>query len=190
MARAFTRLTLSCFAAGLVIVMAEAVSAQTTNGTTTGATTPSDTATWQADRTRSDPGLGGVTMQCSTRSFNVAVKIAAAGPPHAHAKVKLAAADPSTPGTPRSVEFDATVAAGGAIRLPMQAAELLSGAWKSQNELRVEVTDNGATISGVVPVAGLGSAVANCPTRVALERALNRRLLPPGPLRATQVSPR
>ena len=61
------------------------------------------------------------------------------------------------------VHFDASVLpSGSSIGLPHETEVFAKGAWKSADQLKVEIEGDGATIQGIVSVSKLGQAIAYC----------------------------
>lgn len=114
-----------------------------------------------ADTSRSDLELAGLMIRCNGGRAELAVVLLRAFPLRAHPLVKL-----GNPG--HEAQFEATVGPPGtAVVLPGDPKTIMRGPWESESELFIRVIDGGATVSGVVALAGLRSAfnvlMANCP---------------------------
>jgi hypothetical protein len=116
--------------------------------------------TQTADITKSDLDLAGLMLRCGQTGVEVLVVLVEPLPPRAHPKVSV-----STGGA--ALDLPATVVPPGAlILLPQDASVLANGPWQNAAELTIDVEDSSERVKGVVPVAGLSSALpklmANC----------------------------
>jgi len=121
-----------------------------------------------ADTAKSDFGLAGLALRCQDGGVEVIVVLVGALPLRAHPKIVV-----STGG--KGADFSATVVPPGAsLLLPHLASELASGPWTVAGEVAIQIEPGqieGAPslIRGVIPLAGLGSALptllANCPSQ-------------------------
>jgi hypothetical protein len=117
-----------------------------------------------ADITKSDLDLAGLMVRCGQTGTEVVIALVQPLPPRARPKVSV-----STGGS--AISFTATVVPPGAlVLLPQDASALADGPWQNAAELTVAVEDSSSEqVKGVIPLAGLGSALpnllANCPAR-------------------------
>jgi len=115
------------------------------------------------DLLRSDPDLAGLIIRCAEQGPEVLIALITPLPPRAHPQVVL-----GDPKRPTRVEAK-VVPPGASILLPGDAAALASGPWQTLAELPVEVSGEGATVRGIIPLRGLDAALrtlrANCPAR-------------------------
>jgi hypothetical protein len=116
-----------------------------------------------ADMTRSDLDLAGVMLRCGEPAGQLEIVIVAVTPfpPRARPDITIA-----TDG--KEWRFSARVASPGAeLQLPAEAMGLAAGPWQSARELAVKVTSPEQSFGGVIPVMGLGEALAtlasSCP---------------------------
>ena len=125
-----------------------------------GSTSETVSAMRTVDTARSDINLAGLSLRCAPGGMQV-VLILPSSLPRAHQpRVTL------TAGANRN-EFDASVTpGGGALLLPPAASSLAAGNWQNASELSIEIATNTNPIRGIVPIAGLSSALqslsANC----------------------------
>ncbi len=114
-----------------------------------------------ADVAKSDLEFAGLMLRCGERSVEVLVVLVRAFPPRAHPQVRVSAGSATAKFTASVVPPDVLVL------LPHEATALAEGAWQAAAELAVTVEDGQGTIRGVVPLTGLGHALAllrsNCP---------------------------
>jgi len=120
-----------------------------------------------ADISRSSPDLAGLLIRCrqatdidipEAAAIDILIVLVRPLSPRARPKVKITAA-----GAERS--FNATVVPpGSAILLPHEAQSLATGDWRGSTELAVDIEDIELTARGIVPIDGLGSALANLTT--------------------------
>ena len=114
-----------------------------------------------ADTSRSDLDLAGLMIRCSGERSELAIVLLSPFPLRAHPQVTFGDGA-------HSARFEANVGPPGtAIVLAGDPKELLGKAWSNESDLFIRVTDGPKTISGVVPLAGVQSALrllrANCP---------------------------
>lgn len=119
------------------------------------------TITRTADVSKSDLEFAGLMLRCGEKSVEVLIVLVRAFPPRAHPAVKVTAGSSTT-------EFTASVAPPEVLLLlPHEATALAAGPWQAATELAVTVEDERGAIRGVVPLTGLGRALAllrsNCP---------------------------
>lgn len=106
--------------------------------------------------------LAGLMLRCSKNGIEVLIVSVKPFPPRDHPKVTVET-DPH-----HRTEFSASVVTPGAlVLLPPAATSLAEGPWKNASELSATVKDADTTVSGVVPLAGLESALgalrSSCP---------------------------
>jgi len=114
-----------------------------------------------ADVLKSDLEFAGLMLRCGERSVEVLIVLVRAFPPRAHPKVKVTAGS-------ATAEFAASVVPPEVLLLlPHEASALAAGPWQAAPELTVTIEDERGAIRGVVPLTGLGQALAllrsNCP---------------------------
>jgi hypothetical protein len=114
-----------------------------------------------ADVSRSDLEFAGLMLRCGERSIDVLVVLVRVFPPRARPKVEI------TTGS-SSAEFTASVVQPGVLLLlPPDATALAVGSWQAATELTVTIEGEQGAIRGVVPLTGLGRAIAllksSCP---------------------------
>jgi hypothetical protein len=106
-----------------------------------------------ADVSRSDADLAGLMLRCAHGDIEVLIIVFEPRPPGSRPWVKVSAA-----GT--EAKFEATIALPfTALLLPPDAAALLTGRWRSSDEITVEVQGDPAPVRGIVSLAGLGLAL-------------------------------
>ncbi|WP_298885745.1 hypothetical protein [uncultured Bradyrhizobium sp.] len=110
-----------------------------------------------ADTTRSDPDLAGLLVRCQDKpGFEVLLAVVRPLPPRRKRDVTI------TLGTAHPVLHAEISSAGTSLILPLEASTLAI-----QDELAVKVDDPDGSIQGVIPLGGLGPALAklaaNCP---------------------------
>jgi hypothetical protein len=124
-----------------------------------------------ADTTRSDMELAGLLLQCGLESrdtrlggagLTVSIVTVTPFPPRVKPTVVIAADG-------QEWRFEASVSPPGAeLLLPQGAALLASGPWQSARELSIKVSFQERSFDGIIPVDGIGAALArlaaNCPT--------------------------
>ncbi len=118
-----------------------------------------------ADITKSDLDLAGMMLRCGEPGVEVLLVLVRPLPPRAHPKVVVSAAG-------KSAEFNAAIVPpGAAILLPKEVVSLALGPWEAASELAVQIDTRDSevnTVRGVVPLTGLGVAMAhlraNCPS--------------------------
>ena len=112
------------------------------------------------DTARSDINLAGLSLRCAPGGIQVVLIVLSPLPRASQPRVTL------TAGANRN-EFEASVTQGGeALLLPQAAISLVTGDWQNAAELSIEIATNSNPIRGIVPIAGLPSALrylaANC----------------------------
>jgi len=107
-----------------------------------------------ADVSKSDLEFAGLMLRCGDRSVEVLIVLVRPFPPRAHPKVDVSAGS-------ATAEFTASVAQPEVLLLlPREATRLAAGSWQAATELTVTVEDERGAIRGVVPLTGLGHALA------------------------------
>ena len=114
-----------------------------------------------ADVSKSDLEFAGLMLRCGEGSVQVLIVLVRAFPPRAHPSVKLTAGS-------ATAELTASVVPPEVLLLlPREATSLAAGPWQAATELTVTVEDERGAIRGIVPLTGLGHALAllrsNCP---------------------------
>jgi hypothetical protein len=106
-----------------------------------------------ADTGRSDPDFVGLMLRCTQSGPEAVIILIVPLPPRARPHVMLSV------GAERQMRLDATIGTPASIVvLPRPAAVALMGAWRSADELSVEVEAEGPAIRGVIALAGLDQA--------------------------------
>jgi hypothetical protein len=116
-----------------------------------------------SDTAKSDLSLAGLTLRCGRGSFEVLLILLEPLPHGDNPAVII------TNG-PNPTQFDAAVIQGGeALLLPQAASSLAAGDWQKASELSIEIAVKPVPIRGIVPIAGLSSALQiltqNCGSR-------------------------
>jgi len=107
-----------------------------------------------ADVSKSDLEFAGLMLRCGERSVEVLIVLVRAFPPRVHPKVEVSAGS-------ATAEFTATVVPPNMLLLlPYEATVLAAGPWQAATDLAVTVEDERGVIRGVVPLTGLGHALA------------------------------
>jgi hypothetical protein len=114
-----------------------------------------------ADISKSDLEFAGLMLRCGESSVEVLIVLVRTFPPRARPKVKVMAGS-------ATAEFSASVVPPEVLLLlPHESTALAAGPWQAATELAVTVEEERGAIRGVVPLAGLGRALAllrsNCP---------------------------
>jgi hypothetical protein len=109
----------------------------------------------------SDRDLAGLMLRCHGASPEVIVIVITPFPPHAQPSVTIGA-------NGREWHFAAQLVSPGAeLLLPAAATDLASGPWQSAHQLAVKISWDQQSIAGVIPIDGLGNALAtlagHCP---------------------------
>ncbi len=112
-----------------------------------------------ADTSRSDLDLAGLMIRCNGERSELAIVLLSAFPLRARPQVTLGN---------EGARFEATVGPPGTtVVLAGDPKELLGKAWSNESDLLIRVSDGPKTVSGVVSLAGVQSALislrANCP---------------------------
>ncbi len=115
-----------------------------------------------ADISRSDLDLAGLMLRCGEKGIEVAFVVVTPFSPHAHPDITIEAGG-------KAWRFAARVISPGAqLLLPAEAASLVTGPWTVAHELTVNVKSEEQSFHGVVPIDGIGKAVAElaakCPS--------------------------
>jgi hypothetical protein len=108
-----------------------------------------------ADVAKSDLEFAGLMLRCGEKSVEILIVLVKAFPPRANLKVKLVAGASTAELTASVVPPDVL------LLLPSDAIALATGAWQGATELSVTVVDQRGAIRGVIPLAGLGHALAS-----------------------------
>jgi hypothetical protein len=107
-----------------------------------------------ADVSKSDPEFAGLMLRCGEKSIEVLIVLVRAFPPRVHPKVEVSAGS-------ATAELTASVVSPEVLLLlPHEATALAAGPWQAATELAVTVEDERGAIRGVVPLTGLGRALA------------------------------
>ncbi len=106
-----------------------------------------------ADTLQSDPDFAGLMIRCAPKGkIDVLVALIQPFPPQSHPQVTIGFAG-------KTMVFEGSMAAAGAaVILPDEAANLVSGPWQMLPSLTVDVEENKNQIKGVVALDGLKSA--------------------------------
>jgi hypothetical protein len=109
-----------------------------------------------ADTLKSDPEFVGLMVRCGPQSrIDVLLVVVTPLPPQSRPRVTITSPK-------QSVSFVATTAAGGAaIALPVEASELVAGAWHAVPALSISIEENDIGIRGLVDLTGLPAAYRN-----------------------------
>lgn len=112
-----------------------------------------------SDTSKSDFNLAGLTLRCGRGSPEILLIVLEPLPHGSHPSVIIGRA-----------EFEASAVQGGeALLLPPAASSLAAGDWQKATELSVEIAIGPVPIRGVVPIAGLSTALQllsqNCAVR-------------------------
>jgi hypothetical protein len=117
-----------------------------------------------ADTTRSDPELAGLMIRCAEKSgLEAILALVRPIPPRSKRDVVVAA------GTAQVLLHAEVTSAGTALLLPVETSTFTTGPWRSSKEIAVTINDPDGEIRGVIPIDGIGPAMAklsgNCPPR-------------------------
>jgi len=106
------------------------------------------------DGSRSDIDLAGIMLRCGEQSVEVIVVVVTPFPPHSQPEVSVRA-------NSQEWRFTAKVISPGAeLLLPAEASQLASGPWQAARELAIKVISQERSFAGVIPIAGIGEALA------------------------------
>lgn len=106
-----------------------------------------------ADLERSDPRLAGFMLRCGKEGIEAVVVVVEPFPPHARPQITLRAAGQES-------NFSGTIIPPGAgIRLPGEAARLVTGSWHMARELEIKVSGDGAAFAGIITLSGFAEAL-------------------------------
>jgi hypothetical protein len=116
-----------------------------------------------SDTAKSDIGLAGLTLRCGRGSPEALLILLEPLPHGTNPTVTIA-------NGPDRAQFEASAIQGGeAILLPQAASSLAAGDWQKASELSIEIAVKPVPIQGIVPIAGLSSALQilnqNCASR-------------------------
>jgi hypothetical protein len=107
-----------------------------------------------ADVSKSDLEFAGLMLRCGEKSVEVLIVLVRPFPPRVRPRVEISAGS-------ATAQFTATVVPPEVLLLlPREATALAAGSWQGASELKVTVEDERGPIRGVVPLAGLGRALA------------------------------
>ena len=105
------------------------------------------------DPMRSDIGIAGLMLRCSEAGFDTILVVVTPYPPSAAPQVTIASGAESR-------TFAASVLpTGAALALPAAASDLARTVWRGGVELSVSISDDGATLNGVIPIPNLDAAL-------------------------------
>ncbi len=111
-----------------------------------------------ADIARSDVDLAGLMLRCGEKGIEVAIVVVTPFSPRAHPDVTIDAGG-------KKWHFSADVVPPGAeLLLPPEATSLAAGPWQFARELSVKVVSPEQSISGVMPIEGIDTALATLAT--------------------------
>jgi len=114
--------------------------------------------THTADTSHSDLDLAGLMLRCAEKGIEALVVIVEPRPPRARPQVKISAGGDTA-------SFSASIVPPfSLLLLPNDAAALLTGPWQSRSEIAFQIDGEGAPVRGVVPLAGLPSALQSLRT--------------------------
>ena len=103
---------------------------------------------------RSDLDFAGVMLRCGQKDIEVIVVAVTPFSPRAKTEVTVRV-------DAQEWRFAAQVIPPGAeLQLPVEAARLASGSWRSARELTVQVVSQEQSFTGVVGIEGIGEALA------------------------------
>ena len=112
-----------------------------------------------ADTTQSDPDLAGLMIRCQEKpGLEVALALVRPLPPRSKRDVII------NPGTAEAILHAETSFTGTALVLPIDATSFTTGPFRETNRLAVKINDPENDIRGVIPLDGIGQAVANLST--------------------------
>jgi hypothetical protein len=117
-----------------------------------------------ADTTRSDPELAGLMIRCAEKpGLEAILALVRPIPPRSKRDVVVAA------GAAQVLLHAEVTAASSALLLPIETSTFTSGPWRNSKEIEVTIKDPDGDIRGVIPIDGIGPAMAklsgNCPSR-------------------------
>jgi hypothetical protein len=112
-----------------------------------------------ADTTESDPDLAGLMIRCREKpGFEVALALVRPFPPRSKRDVVIDA------GTTQTVLHAETSPSGTALVLPIDATAFTTGPFRELGRLAIKIRDPESDVRGVIPVDGIGAAVAKLST--------------------------
>jgi hypothetical protein len=116
-----------------------------------------------ADTAQSDADLAGLMLRCQERpGLEVVLALVRPLPPRSKRDVVVKL------GTAESVLHAETSAVGTALVLPVDATAFTTGPFREQSQLSVKISDPESDIRGVIPLNGVGPAIAklsaSCPS--------------------------
>ena len=115
-----------------------------------------------ADTARSDPELAGLMIRCGDKTgLETLLALVRPVPPRSKRDVIV------TTGSARIILHAEAASVGTALVLPIETSLFTTGNWRNLKELAVKIQDPDGDIRGVIPLGGIGPAVArlsaNCP---------------------------
>lgn len=115
-----------------------------------------------ADTTRSDPELAGLMIRCAEKpGLEAFLALLRPIPPRSRRDVVV------TAGAAQVLLHAEVTSAGTALLLPVETSTFTTGPWRNAKEIAVTVKDLDGEIRGVIPIDGIGPAMArlagNCP---------------------------
>jgi hypothetical protein len=116
-----------------------------------------------ADTTRSDPELAGLMIRCAEKpGLEIVLALVRPIPPRSRRDVVVVAA-----GAAQVLLHAEVTSAGTALLLPVETSTFTAGPWSNTKEIAVTIRDPDGEIRGVIPIDGIGRAMAklsaNCP---------------------------
>jgi len=116
-----------------------------------------------ADTTRSDPELAGLMIRCAEKpGLEIVLALVRPIPPRSRRDVVVVAA-----GAAQVLLHAEVTSAGTALLLPVETSTFTAGPWSNSKEIAVTIRDPDGEIHGVIPIDGIGPAMAkltaNCP---------------------------
>lgn len=115
-----------------------------------------------ADTTQSGPELAGLMIRCAEkRSLEAVLALVRPMPPRSKRDVVL------TAGAAHVLLHAEVTSAGTALLLPVETSTFTTGPWRNAKEMAVTINDPDGEIRGMIPIDGIGPAMAklsaNCP---------------------------
>jgi hypothetical protein len=108
-----------------------------------------------ADTAQSDADLAGLMLRCQERpGLEVVLALVRPLPPRSKRDVVVKL------GTAESILHGETSAVGTALVLPVDATAFTTGPFREQSQLSVKISDPESDIRGVIPLDGVGPAIA------------------------------
>jgi hypothetical protein len=115
-----------------------------------------------ADTSRSDPELAGLMIRCADKpGIEAILALVRPIPPRSRRDVVVSA------GAIQVLLHAEVTSAGTALLLPVEASTFTTGPWRNTKEIAVTIRDPDGEIRGVIPIDGIGPAMAtlsaSCP---------------------------